>query len=122
MERYKIYGFFKRSNETLTTKKEEFKRNIIVNGAYDRSRHQQKILTKNGTEKLTLNTGFYPEEYNDVFKEMQLSEDCWIEIENKTLPISVSSSSLNYKTHLNDKLINYTIDINFAFDTINNIR
>lgn len=114
--------FFKRSNETLTTKKEDFKRNIIVNGVYDRSRHQQKILTKNGTEKLTLNTGFYPEEYNDVFKQMQLSEDCWIEINNKTLPINVSSSSLNYKTHLNDKLINYTIDIDFAFDTINNIR
>ena len=114
--------FFKRSNETLTTKKEEFKRNIIVNGAYDTSRHQQKILTKNGSEKLTLNTGFYPEEYNEVFKQMQLSEDCWIEIENKTLPISVSSSSLNYKTHLNDKLINYTIEIDFAFNTINNIR
>lgn len=114
--------FFKRSNETLTTKKEEFKRNIIVNGAYDTSRHQQKILTKNGSEKLTLNTGFYPEEYNEVFKQMQLSEDCWIEIQNKTLPISVSSSSLNYKTHLNDKLINYTIEIDFAFNTINNIR
>jgi len=53
---------------------------------------------------------------------MQLSEDCWIEIENKTLPINVASSSLNYKTHLNDKLINYTIQIDFAFDTINNIR
>ena len=114
--------FFKRTNEVLTTKKEDFKRNIIVNGAYDTSRHQQKILTKNGTEKLTLNTGFYPEVYNEVFKQMQLSEDCWIEIENKTLPINVSSSSLNYKTHLNDKLINYTIQIDFAFDTINNIR
>lgn len=114
--------FFKRTNETLTTKKEQFKRNIIVNGAYDSSRHQQKTLTKNGSEKLTLNTGFYPEEYNEVFKEMQLSEDCWIEIDNKTLPINVSSSSLTYKTHLNDKLINYTIEIDFAFDTINNIR
>ena len=114
--------FFKRTNEVLTTKKEDFKRNIIVNGTYDTSRHQQKILTKNGTEKLTLNTGFYPEVYNEVFKQMQLSEDCWIEIENKTLPINVSSSSLNYKTHLNDKLINYTIEIDFAFDTINNIR
>ena len=114
--------FFKRSNETLTTKKEEFKRNIIVNGSYNTSRHQQKILTKNGSEKLTLNTGFYPEVYNEVFKQMQLSEDCWIEIESKTLPINISSSSLNYKTHLNDKLINYTIEIDFAFDTINNIR
>lgn len=114
--------FFKRSNETLTTTKEEFKRNIAIDGSYNISKHQNKILTKNGSEKLTLNTGFYPEEYNKVFKEMQLSEDCWIEIENKTLPINVSSSSLNYKTHLNDKLINYTIEIDFAFDTINNIR
>ena len=114
--------FFKRTNEVLTTKTEKFKRNIIVNGSYDTSRHQQKILTKNGSEKLTLNTGFYPEEYNDVFKQMQLSEDCWIEINSQTLPINVSSSSLNYKTHLNDKLINYTIEVEFAFDTINNIR
>jgi hypothetical protein len=114
--------FFKRTNETLTTKKEEFKRNIIVNGAYNISNHQNKILTKNGSEKLTLNTGFYPEEYNEVFKQMQLSEDCWIEVNNKTLPINISSSELAYKTHLNDKLINYTISIDYAFDVINNIR
>ena len=113
---------FKRSNEVLSTKKEEYKRNTVLNGSYNISKHQQKLLTKNGKEKLTLNTGFYPEAYNDVFKEMQLSEDCWIEINSQTLPINVSSSSLNYKTHLNDKLINYTIQIDFAFDTINNIR
>ena len=114
--------FFKRTNETLTTKKEDFKRNIVVNGSYDTSRHQQKVLTKNGNEKLTLNTGYYPESYNDVFKQMQLSEDNWIEINNKTLPINVSGSSLAFKTQLNDKLINYTIEIEFAYDTINNIR
>ena len=114
--------FFKRSNETLTTKTEDFKRNIVVNGAYDTSRHQQKVLTKNGNEKLSLNTGFYPEEYNEVFKQMQLSEDCWVEINNQTLPLNVSSSSLAFKTQLNDKLINYTIEIDFAYDTINNIR
>jgi len=114
--------FFKRSNEALSTNKESYKRNIVVNGSYDISRHQQKILTKNGSEKLTLNTGFYPEEYNEVFKQMQLSENCWIEINSQTLPINVASSSLTYKTHLNDKLINYTIEIDFAFDTINNIR
>tara|TARA_B110000046_G_scaffold46400_1_gene51477 strand:+ start:1933 stop:3051 length:1119 start_codon:yes stop_codon:yes gene_type:complete len=114
--------FFKRTNETLTTKKEDFKRNIVVNGSYDTSRHQQKVLTKNGNEKLTLNTGYYPESYNDVFKQMQLSEDNWIEINNKTLPINVSGSSLAFKTQLNDKLINYTVEIEFAYDTINNIR
>ena len=114
--------FFKRTNELLTTKAENFKRNIIVNGSYDTSRHQAKVLTKNGIEKLTLNTGYYPESYNEVFKQMQLSELCWIEIDNTTLPINISSSNFTYKTQLNDKLINYTIELDFAFDTINNIR
>ena len=114
--------FFKRTNEVLSTTKDQYKSNIVVNGTYDISKHQNKLLTKNGSEKLTLNTGYYPEAYNDVFKEMQLSEDCWIEINSQTLPINVSGSSLEYKTHLNDKLINYTINVEFAFDTINNIR
>ena len=114
--------FFKRTNEALTTKTEKFKRNIISNATYNISNHQDKTLTKNGKEKLTLNTGYYPESYNDVFKEMQLSEDCWIEINSQTLPIQVTSSSLAYKTQLNDKIINYTIEVEFAFDTINNIR
>ena len=114
--------FFKRTNEALTTKTEKFKRNIISNATYNISNHQDKTLTKNGKEKLTLNTGYYPEAYNDVFKEMQLSEDCWIEINSQTLPIQVTSSSLAYKTQLNDKIINYTIEVEFAFDTINNIR
>jgi len=114
--------FFKRTNETLTTKSEKFKRNIISSASYNISNHQDKTLTKNGKEKLTLNTGYYPEAYNDVFKEMQLSEDCWIEIDSKTLPIQVTSSSLAYKTQLNDKIINYTIEVEFAYDTINNVR
>ena len=114
--------FFKRSNEALTTKTEDFKKNIISAASYNISKHQNKTLTKNGKEKLTLNTGYYPEAYNDVFKEMQLSEDCWIEIDSKTLPIKVTSSSFAYKTQLNDKIINYTIDVEFAFDTINNVR
>ena len=114
--------FFKRTNEALTTKTEKFKKNIISSATYNISKHQDKTLTKNGKEKLTLNTGYYPEAYNDVFKEMQLSEDCWIEIDSKTLPIQVTSSSFAYKTHINDKIINYTIEVEFAFDTINNIR
>ena len=114
--------FFKLSKESLSVKKEEFKRNTVINGSYNISKHQNKILSKNGKEKVTLNTGYYPEAYNDVFKEMQLSEDCWIEVNSQTLPINVSSSNFEYKTHLNDKLINYTITIDYAFDTINNIR
>lgn len=114
--------FFKRSNKNLTTNKESFKRNTLVGNSYGLNNHQQKNLFKQGNEKMDLNTGFYPEVYNEVFKQMQLSEDVWIEIDNKVLPINISDSSFSYKTGLNDKLINYTIKVDFAFDTINNIR
>lgn len=114
--------FFKTSNKELTTKKESFKRNTLVANNYSLNQHQDKNLYKRGNEKMSLNTGFYPEEYNEVFKQMQLSEDAWIEIDGKVLPINVADSGFSYKTGLNDKLIDYKIKIEFAFDTINNIR
>jgi hypothetical protein len=114
--------FFKRTNTTLTTSKENYKSNILVNGSYDISQHQNRILNKQGKEKLTLNSGFYDEQYNEVFTQLMLSEKVWINIANNTLPIEITSSSFAYKTSLNDILINYNIEIEYAFDKINNIR
>jgi len=114
--------FFKRSNLSLDTKKETYKANIINSGSYSINEHQTKILNKKGIEKLVLNSGFYPEEYNKVFRQLMLSEKVWINYEAQTLPINILSSALNFKTDLNDKLINYTIDIDFAFDKINSVR
>ncbi|MEJ6792011.1 MAG: hypothetical protein QNK89_04560 [Lacinutrix sp.] len=114
--------FFKTSSKELTTKRESFKRNTLVANNYSLNEHQDKNLYKRGNEKMSLNTGFYPEEYNEVFKQMQLSEDAWIRIDGKSLPINITDSGFGYKTSLNDKLINYNIKIEFAFDTINNIR
>jgi len=114
--------FFKRSKLALKTKKEDYKANIINSGIYSISSHQNRLLRKQGTEKLTLNSGFVNEEYNEVFRQLMLSEKVWVNYDGKTLPINISSSSLDYKTSLNDRLINYTIDVDFAFDKINNIR
>jgi len=50
------------------------------------------------------------------------SEDVWITEENRTVPVNIKDSSFNYKTHLNDKLVNYTVQFEYAFDGINNIR
>ena len=40
----------------------------------------------------------------------------------KTLPVIPKTKSMSYKTGLNDKVINHTIDFEFAFSKINNIR
>ena len=114
--------FFKRANLSLSTKKEEYTANTMSNGSYSINQASKTIFNKRGTEMLKLNTGFYPESYNEIFRQLSLSEEVWIKYEGETLPIIVKTSSLNYKTSINDKLINYTMDVEFAFNKINNIR
>ena len=114
--------FFKRTNKTLSTTENKYKANILTSGTYSINNHQSRILNKQGNEKLTLNSGFYPEAHNEVFAQLFLSEKVWISFENQVLPINITSSSFSYQTQLNDKLINHTIDCEFAFDKINNIR
>jgi hypothetical protein len=114
--------FFKRSNLSLQTQQESYKANIVTNGTYSINSRQKTVFNKTGMERLQLNTGFYPESYNEIFRQLTLSEEVWINYDGDTLPITVMSSSLNYKTSVNDKLINYTIDVEFANNKINNIR
>ena len=69
-----------------------------------------------------MNTVFVKENMNQTIEELFFSENVWIRYEGKTLPIIPSTKSLQYKIVLNDKLINYTVDFEFAFDKINNVR
>ena len=59
---------------------------------------------------------------NETIEELFLSENVWIRYEGKTLAVIPTSKSLAYKTQLNDNLINYTVNFDFAFDKINNVR
>jgi len=114
--------FFKRTNKLITVEDETYKSNIIVDGTYNTYSHQKKILSKNGVQKLELNSGFYPEEYNSVFEELFLSEAVWIDYEDYNLPIYITDKSFTYKTSLNDRLIEHKLQVEFAVPTINNIR
>lgn len=114
--------FFKRSNLSMQTTEESYKANIVSNGTYSINSRQKTVFDKKGVERLQLNTGFYPESYNEVFRQLSLSEELWITYGTDVLPVTLLSSELIYKTSLNDKLINYTMDIEFAFNKINNVR
>ena len=119
---YQDLWMFKNSKLAMNTNEEMYKSNIVSNGTYNTYDPQKKLLTKNGNQTLTLNSGYYPESYNEVFRQLFLSEKVWIEYNQQTLGINIESKSFNYKTSVTDGVINYTIDVSFAFDTINNIR
>ena len=119
---YQEIWMFANSILSMATNEERYKSNILTNGTYNTYDPQIKLLTKNANQTLTLNSDYYPESYNEVFRQLFLSEKVWIDYNGETLGVNIESKQITYKTSLTDSLINYTIDVSFAFDTINNIR
>ena len=117
------FYFFLKSVENVNTKSETFKRNIFVQSSsnYDKESHQTKTFNKTGRKRFTLNTDYLIEAYNEVIEDIMLSEYVWIFVGNVLHPVTVITSSLLKKTSLNDKLIQYTLEVEDANDIINNI-
>mgnify|MGYP003645295634 FL=1 len=115
--------FFKSSRLSMEVQREKYQGNTIKDyRTGDLSRHRNVDFYTASKETLTINSGFVPEEFNEVFKQLMLSEQVWIEYKQQILPINVSNQTIDYKTKLNNKLINYTIDVEFSFNTTNNVR
>jgi len=116
--------FFLKSVESMSTKAESFKRNTFVYSSsnYDTQLAQKQTFNKNGNIKYTLNTNYMIEAYNEVMEDLLLSECVWINYGGLTYkPVVVTSSSLTFKKSVNDRLIQYTIEVEEANDIINNI-
>ena len=116
--------FFLKSIESLSVSDESYKRNTVSTSTltYSTNETQQQRYNANGNTSITLNTGFVNDDSNKTIEELFLSENAWIRYEGKTLPIIPKSKSMVFKTSLNDKLANYTVDFDFAFNKINNVR
>ena len=115
--------FFLKSVENVNTKSETFKRNIFTYSSsnYDTKSHQVQTFNKTGKKRFTLNTNYMIEAYNAVMEDILLSEYVWIYFDSNWHPVVVTTSSLTKKTSLNDKLIQYTLEVEDANDIINNI-
>jgi len=128
--------FSGRFNVEVNVENDKYKRNILVDGNYDVHRHQSSVLNKNGTIKLTMNTGWRFEAENDTIIELMMSEQVWVQVDADklgrgwapkssnlwTIPVNLKSSSSAIKSKMNDKLINYTFDFEAAHDWINTVR
>jgi hypothetical protein len=119
--------FFKKSMTNINITSQQFKNNILdiensgSTPSYALSKHQEKKFMANGKESITVNSGFYSEDHNEVVREMLLAEQVWIYDGTNTLPINLKSNTLQFKKSVNDKLISYTLSFDYAYDKINNI-
>ena len=122
--------FFKKSVSSMSVEAEEFRANQFKqrsSGGRDRDAglvRSSKEYGKNGTESITLNSGFVSEEaHNESFKQLMLSEEVQLlDSDNDVLrAVKISDSSLKIKTSVNDKLINYTIEVEFSNNIIDDV-
>ena len=121
-----IYFFKKQENKMDVTKESNNANTLNSFYSYGRSVHTKRDFNIKAKESFTFSSGYLSEEYNEVFKQMMLSEKVWItnvtETEEQVLPINVKTSNITYKTSLNDRLVEYTIEFENSYNVLNDIR
>ena len=120
-----IMPFYKKSIDNINTNSDSYKRNLMefaTDPTYNTEKHQIRQFHVTGKESITMNTGFIEESFNEVIRQMMLSEQVWVDNGTEVLPITLNTKSLQFKKSVNDRLINYTIDFEYAFNKINDIR
>ena len=68
-------------------------------------------------QTLTVNTNWISQDYNELLKQMLVSEEiywCYDETNNDLRPITISTESLTFKTGVNDKVIQYQFDFDWG--------
>lgn len=116
--------FFKRSDTSINIQSDSYKSNILdlSSLSYATTYHQVQTFNVNGNETITLNSGFYDEQYNEVVRQLLLSEKAWIDNGTDVLPVNVNTKSYTFKKSVNEKLIQHTLEFTYAYDKINNVR
>ena len=110
--------FFKAKTDALSVTKSSFESN---RGQPIFGNHQTIDYNISATSSFKVNSGFVPEETNEVFKQLLLSNKAWIINNDRFVPITIASKNLTFKTRQKDRLINYEIDFNLAYNAINNL-
>ena len=123
--------FFLKNSKNLARTNEGYKSNTITypsgsSATYSVQNAPNKVFNTQAKQTHKLSSGYYPEFANQQFEELLLSEYVWLSTVRKgsgiIIPVKVKTSSVAFKTSVNDRLIEYSMEFEEAFDYINNIR
>ena len=89
----------------------------ILNSSFTKLNAQYRVLNANGRARLTLNTDWVDESNGERIRELLLTE--YSILDGRAVNILTPSSEIKKSV---DELINYTIEVEEAYDTINSVR
>jgi hypothetical protein len=112
------FPFFKASYNSIDVKNSDYTL-MQKNVNYDYRRGQTKPFNINGNESIKVNSGWVTEDYFEWIQDMMLSDT--ILYSDDEIPVTIKTTSMQKRTSINDKNINYTLEFDFANKLINNI-
>jgi hypothetical protein len=115
-------AFFKASYNSINVKNSDYAlMQKEVN--YEQLRGQTKPFNINGNGSMKVNTGWITEDYFELIQDVMLSDTIIQEDISLTYyrPLIIKTSTMQKKTYLTEKNINYTLEFDFANKLINNI-
>ena len=109
--------FFKKRLESMTITNE-----VYEGGGLQPSdgNHQFITYNTNSKSKFSMDSGFIEENNNEIFKQLFRSNKVWEYSNGVYTPLKLGSKSFEEKTRQNDRLINYNVEFEYAFNDINN--
>jgi len=108
--------FFKASKTNIAIESNDY--NVMQSSTnYDVLQGQKRSFNTNGMETISVNSGYVNEDFSSNIKQLLMSER--ILIDNK--PAICKTKSLELMKNINNHLINYNLEFEFAYNSINNV-
>lgn len=109
--------FYAASNNTLTVENTNYNLMQSTFLDYNTLEGQTKSFNTNGKKSIKVNTDWVDESYNDLLKQLMLSERILV----NNYPASLKTQSTELFKNINQKTINYTLEFEFNYNAINNV-
>jgi hypothetical protein len=109
--------FYAASNDTLTVESQEYNLMQTATSGYNTLEGQRHVFNNNGKKSIKVNTDWVEESYNELLRQIMLSEKIII----NNYPAKLNSKSTELFKSINTKMINYQLEFEFAYDVINSV-
>ena len=118
---FDFHNFNLVSREAFSTRIKTFQRQIGSWAQPTLSYENYDSATQNysadSTQTLTVNSDYITEDYNEILKQLLVSDEIyWMydEAGDDLRPITITTNSINFKTNVVDKLIQYSFDFQYG--------
>jgi hypothetical protein len=107
---------FKRSTESATFAGASYQKAIYQDGFTTTTEGKYQSYNVNSRNRWSLNTGWVSEDFNLALEDLMMSESVAMLIGGVWVDVTPERGGFEYKTGLNDRVLNYTINLTLSHD------